>query len=113
MLRIGALLIVSLLLVVMGHVRADTFSDLASQLWKHVDNGAGTDENLSAVVPHSDIRQTNRTVWVITTACLPWMTGTSINPLLRAAHLTADRLSGKVHLMVPWLQKEDQQVRFV
>lgn len=36
------------------------------------------------------------------------MTGTSINPLLRAAHLANDRPSGKITLMVPYLEEEDQ-----
>jgi len=65
------------------------------------------------VIPESDLRDTNRTIWIITTASLPWMTGTAINPLLRAAYLAKDRPSGKIHLMIPWLEKSDQDVSVV
>eukprot|EP01031_Cornospumella_fuschlensis_P030849 gene30849-37280_t len=64
------------------------------------------------IIPESDLRPLNRTIWVITTACLPWMTGTSINPLLRAAYFAKDRPPGKVHLMVPWLNREEQDIAY-
>ena len=37
------------------------------------------------------------------------MTGTSVNPLLRAAYLTRGREPGKVSLMIPWVGLEDQK----
>lgn len=39
---------------------------------------------------------------------LPWMTGTSINPLLRAAFLVRGRDANMVTLMIPFLAPEDQ-----
>jgi len=45
--------------------------------------------HVAAVTPASDLSSGPRHVTIVTTAALPWMTGTAVNPLLRAGQLAA------------------------
>ena len=58
--------------------------------------------------PETDLRDPAKTILVVTTASVPWLTGTAINPLLRAAHLAQARPAGKVCLYLPWLEPDKQ-----
>lgn len=63
------------------------------------------------VLAHTDIADKSKRIWIVTTAALPWMTGTAVNPLLRAAYMTEGRseAGGSVTLMLPWLEREQDR----
>jgi digalactosyldiacylglycerol synthase len=86
------------------------FSSWKSDLWPNKISEAQISKK--DIIPESDIGNIDRRIWIITTACLPWLTGTSINPLLRAAYLARNRPPGRVTLMVPWLKRADQDKAF-
>jgi digalactosyldiacylglycerol synthase len=69
-----------------------------------------TDERSRAVLrptAASNLRTAGRKLNIFTTASLPWMTGTSVNPLLRAAHLAKAGYNNTLYL--PWLVDVTQQ----
>eukprot|EP00977_Amphora_coffeiformis_P015447 scaffold4511_cov171-Amphora_coffeaeformis.AAC.13 len=67
------------------------------------------DDNMKApeeITQASDLSRTDRRICVVTTAALPWRTGTAVNPLLRALYLTRGRPKNYVTLMIPWLEQQ-------
>ncbi|CAL5017082.1 unnamed protein product [Urochloa decumbens] len=71
--------------------------------------GYHTDEGFWNDPAKYKISDNRRHVAIVTTASLPWMTGTAINPLFRAAYL-ARSVKQKVTLLVPWLSKSEQEL---
>lgn len=65
------------------------------------------------ILPHTDIGDKSKNIWIVTTGALPWMTGTAVNPLLRAAYLSNGRreAGGSVTLMLPWVERPSDQKR--
>jgi hypothetical protein len=97
--------------------------------WASMDDYAFTPEEMDMIdgdLPtiESDLRPSDlhgcRDFYIVTTAALPWFTGTSINPLLRAAYFSQMNRpyaemtdngvpKSTVTLVVPWLESEQDR----
>lgn len=77
------------------------------------------DEDENEPVPASLLSDPERSICVVTTAALPWRTGTAVNPLLRALYLVrfqkelqSTQLTGRtgsVTLVIPWLESAEER----
>ena len=69
--------------------------------------------NGELALPHTDLSDKSKRIEIVTTASLPWRTGTAVNPLLRAAYMLEGRkeMGGSVTLMLPWLERRADQER--
>jgi hypothetical protein len=77
------------------------------------------EDHLDEPMEFSDISDPTRHIWIVTTASLPWRTGTSINPFLRALHFVrrrlhlyhSDKIVGKVSLVIPWINDMEDAMK--
>lgn len=70
------------------------------------------EHSLARVHNGSSLRDPGRHIFVVTTAALPWLTGTAVNPALRVAYLARKLPDSEITLVVPWLELEEQSIVF-
>ena len=85
------------------------FLDMFSENDKEVE--VEDDGTLDQIAADSDLSNPERRIWVVTTAALPWRTGTAVNPLLRALYLTRGRPKHRVTLVIPWLDDVSSRIK--
>lgn len=78
------------------------------------------DDNDDEITLQSDLTRPNRSITIVTTAAIPWFTGTSVNPLLRAAYLNrmvkkinaeaGEESKQRITLVIPWLEMEEDRL---
>lgn len=101
----------------------DNKTEHSNPLLDDIEDG---DENDHEITLQSNLLRPGRKMAIVTTASIPWFTGTSVNPLLRAAYLC--RLTKKINsehrnstedaqnhpqqmvtLVIPWLEMEEDR----
>lgn len=109
----------------------DRMAMVATSLLQREDSSLAEEEHLTVynetflhqITPQSDLTRPGRYIHVVTTAALPWFTGTAVNPLLRAAYLHRRTMEinrdviepprSWVILVIPWLElREDQEMLY-
>jgi Glycosyltransferase len=87
-------------------LNTDNDVDEASSVKQEEEN-----KSIKPTTKASDLSDTFRSIHIVTTASLPWLTGTAVNPLLRALYFQKRRTgNGKVTLVIPWVVKEKERL---
>ena len=99
----------------------DLVSSLYSDNLTYLCGPGKLSEDENDPIPASVLSDPSRSICVVTTASLPWRTGTAVNPLLRALYLvryqrehegnTAEDSKGSVALVIPWLESSEERAK--